>query len=438
MSDQKLRIVRLSAENFKRLSAVEITPHGNAVVISGRNAQGKSSVLDSIAAALGGKAAAKLTTRPIRDGQESASVTVDLGDLRVTRTWKDGKSNLTVTSAQGAKYSSPQAMLDNLVGKLSFDPLAFAQQDDKAQLSTLLDLVDLKFDPVEVAEARRGIFDERTTVNREVRQLEAQLAAAPLPPASLPDEELSAASVLGEYREAQENANWQAQELAELAEARRCAKELAERRGRTSDEITRLHQQIANLTIKIAGLDQELTENRELRHLLMGHVSAHEPIDLSGYEGRLSTVEQTNTAVRAEKARRQLAEEVQLTRHEADALTAKLDEIDEAKTTALANAKMPIDGLAFDDNGVTYNGVPFKQASAAEQLRVSIAMALALNPNVRVVLIRDASLLDSANLRLIEEMAAERDAQIWLERVDESGQVGIVIEDGRVSEATNA
>ena len=47
-----MKIVKLTAENFKRLEAVEITPDGNTVLISGRNGQGKSSVLDSILAAL--------------------------------------------------------------------------------------------------------------------------------------------------------------------------------------------------------------------------------------------------------------------------------------------------------------------------------------------------------------------------------------------------
>ena len=89
-------------------------------------------------------------------------------------------------------------------------------------------------------------------------------------------------------------------------------------------------------------------------------------------------------------------------------------------------------GLGFDDDGVTLDGVPFAQASAAEQLRVSVAMAMALNPKVRIIRITDGSLLDSENLALIEEMAGANGFQVWIERVDESGAVGVVIEDGEV------
>jgi len=129
----------LTAENVKRLVAVEISPTGNVQIIAGKNGAGKTSVLDSIWFALGGGPAAKGTTKPIRDGQDSARVTLDLGELRVTRTWTGGKSTLSVESAEGAVYGSPQKMLDALVGRLSFDPLAFAQQDERTQLASLLE-----------------------------------------------------------------------------------------------------------------------------------------------------------------------------------------------------------------------------------------------------------------------------------------------------------
>lgn len=102
----------------------------------------------------------------------------------------------------------------------------------------------------------------------------------------------------------------------------------------------------------------------------------------------------------------------------------------------MAQAEFPVDGLGFDDSGVTYQGVPFAQASAAEQLRVSVAIAMALNPTVRVIRIADGSLLDSENVALIGEMAADRGYQVWLETVRDAGAdgPGIVIEDGQVAE----
>src|SRR3990167_8121669 len=105
-----MKIVKFSAENVKRLRAVEIVPEGNTVVIAGLNGAGKTSILDAIWLALGGGAATKATPRPVRDGQKTAHVTLDLGDLVVTRRWTgDGKSTLKVEGAAGTRYTSPQA-----------------------------------------------------------------------------------------------------------------------------------------------------------------------------------------------------------------------------------------------------------------------------------------------------------------------------------------
>jgi hypothetical protein len=94
---------------------------------------------------------------------------------------------------------------------------------------------------------------------------------------------------------------------------------------------------------------------------------------------------------------------------------------------------MPVEGLGFDTDGVTFNGIPLAQVSAAERLRVSVAMAMSLNPTVRVIRITDGSLLDSDNMAIIADLADTNDFQVWIERVDETGDVGIVIEDGVIA-----
>ena len=136
-----MKIIEFRAERFKRLSAVEITPEGNTVIISGRNGQGKSSVLDAIWLALGGGNATKdsATTVPIKEGEKDAVVRLDLGAMVVTRKWTTSGSTLTVEGADGRKYSSPQTLLDTLVGTISFDPLSFAKMPPMEQRSQLID-----------------------------------------------------------------------------------------------------------------------------------------------------------------------------------------------------------------------------------------------------------------------------------------------------------
>lgn len=415
-----MKIVSLRAENVKRLRAVEITPDGDLVVIAGRNGQGKSSVLDSIWMALAGAAGSKETTRPIRDGEEKASVELDLGDLRVTRRWTKAGTTLEVSSADGARYPSPQRMLDSLIGRLTFDPLAFAQDDPRGQRSTLLEVLELPFDPDELSRRRSTAFEERTNVNRDGKAVAARLAALEPVPDDTPDEELSAFAI--------------AQELEEARETQRRVTELDAAVDAAGEEIHELEERVRELEEELAAARAKVDEERAAGVDLAADLARaqEDAVDPTPIAERLASVEETNALVRRKHDRARLEAELEELRGKSQALTDRLAAIDAERDAGIAAAKMPLDGLSFDDEGVLWQGVPFSQASSAEQLRASVAVAMALNPSIRVLRIADGSLLDSSNLELVASMAAEHDFQVWLERVDETGKVGVVIEDGRV------
>lgn len=415
-TDTGLRVVKLEVERFKRIRAVEITPDPNSstVTIAGRNAQGKSSVIDAIWAALSGAAAVKgtSTTRPIRDGENSARVTVDLGDIVVTRTWSGEKTALKVESKDGAKYSSPQRMLDEMVGRLSFDPLAFASLPAKDQQSELLGLVELPFDPAVLAGQRKSAFDERTDVGRTVKQLKGQLNGFPEIGDDVPDEPVSVAALVAELdtaRELEVSIEVANDEIATarniLAETDRAISELREKENRWLEKLEETKARLAALPDRI---------------------------DIEPIRSRIDNAETINAGVRRKQERQEVLDHLDDWREKQDALTARIAELDKTREAGLAAAEFPVPGLGFDEDGVTLDGVPFAQASAAEQLRVSVGMAMALNPKVRIIRITDGSLLDSENLALIEEMAGANGFQVWIERVDESGALGVVIEDGEV------
>ncbi|HEX9228336.1 MAG TPA: AAA family ATPase [Arthrobacter sp.] len=407
-----MRIINLQAENVKRLKAVEITPDGNTVILAGANAQGKSSILDAIWLALGGGPAAKQNSRVIRDGEKEASVRLDLGDIVVTRKWKGEKTSLTVENAEGAKYSSPQSMLDGLVGRLSFDPQAFALQDEKTQLKSLLDVVTLPFDPVEVENTRKELYEDRTVVGRDVKQWESTFAGLHEAPEGTPDEEVSVTALLADFREGEQAHN---ERLKQTLVAKKLESDIAANRER----IAELGRQIADDEANLADITKKLEWAPPLP-------------DLTVIQDQMSNAEGINQSVRAKKHRADVETKMLKSRREYGKLTRQLEELDTLKAKGIKEAALPLEGLGFDDTGVTYNNVPLKQASSAEQLRVSTAMGMALNPKLRMMHIRDGSLLDSTNLALLNDMAAANDFQLWIERVDESGSVGIIIEDGQV------
>jgi hypothetical protein len=410
-----MKIIKLIAENVKGLKAIEITPDGNFQIIGGKNGQGKSSVLDSIWLALGGKDAAKSVDKPIRDGEETAFATVDLGDIVVTRKWKGDTTSLEVKSKDGAKYSSPQGMLDKLIGNLSFDPLSFANQDEKKQKATLQELVGIDFDKLDLE--RKGWYEERTFNNVSAKKLEGALSEM-TPPNGAPDEEVSASDIITELNAAQDiisaNASKRRELEAQLAKAQQMKNEIAE-----------LKEQLA---IK----ENAFTELKITGGTLREEVELLVDPDTTSIQEKLQTVESTNSKVRAAKEYRRIEKEIKGYKEASDFLSGKIQDIDKTKLETLQSAEFPIAGLSFDENGVTFNGIPFKQCSAAERLKVSMAMAIAINPQLRVIRILDGSLLDSDNLKLIEEMAKEKDYQVWVEVVDSSGTMGITIENGEI------
>lgn len=403
-----MKIIELRAENVKRLKAVDITPDGTLQVVAGRNAQGKSSVLDAIWLALGGGKAGKETTRPIRDGEEKASVTLDMGELVVTRTWTAAGTKLQVQNAEGASYKSPQGMLDALVGQLSFDPLAFTRLSAREQRDSLLDLVELDVDIDQLDAERQQAYDQRTQVGRDGKAIGDVSVDE-----SMPEEEQSASELIGEIREAQEAS-------AELQRKRDMYAELGDR--------------AVSIKAKIAELQAELSDVEDRRETLAGILATHtEPADTTELEQKLSTVEETNAAIRTNnQAKEQQAQKDQL-RTQYEGLTQSIDDLDKRKADALAAAEFPVEGLAFDEHGVTYQGVPFSQASSAEQIKVSLAMAMALNPQLRVLRIMDGSLLDDDAMAAIREVVEANDFQLWLERVGDADQGAVIIEDGEVA-----
>lgn len=426
-----LKVVKLIAENVKGLKAVEIVPDGNFQIIAGANGQGKSSVLDVIWLALGGGAASKGTARPVRDGADGALASLDMGDFIVNRKWtSNDKSTLQVISKEGTKFTSPQKMLDELIGQLSFDPLAFSNLDTKVQLKTLLELVNVDPAPIELEKKR--IFDERTIVNREVKALKAQVDAMPMFDDSVPDQEVNASDILTEMTKAQEQKNSNDNSRRKYESLGNKYKSLNQEIQYANQEIERVEQQLAKMKhdrdIKQSQLEDIAQQGSEMGAWVQ---SLRDP-DMSIFNQRLGEVDETNKKVREKQQRNKLLAEWKRKDVISDSLTLRLSDLEFQKQAMIHAAKFPIEGLSFDESGVLYNGVPFKQCSAAERLKVSMSIAMALNPELKVIRILDGSLLDSHNMKIIEEMAKEKDYQVWIEIVDESGKVGITIENGEV------
>ncbi len=409
-----MRIVKLTAENIKRLQAVEITPDGNLVKITGKNGAGKTSVLDAIWWALAG--GDNIQSKPIRDGQDKAKVTLDLGDIVVERRFTKSGTTLVVSNKDGARFPSPQKMLDELVGRLTFDPLEFMRMDPRKAAETLRALVNLDFTDHE--NRRRLAYDKRTTVNRELANIEAQASAITVS-ADAPDAEVDPADLVAKLQEAEQVNRKNAGERNALAQ--------------NESNLTKMRQAVADAKEALALAERLLASDEAVAERVRKTVAELEDVDVAPIQSAIANSKQLNEAARAKANKKALRSRVIFKQSESDDLTQQILAIDEEKAQLLREAPFPVPGLGFNDAGaVTFQDVPIEQISAAEQLRVSVAMAMAMNPKLRVLRITDGSLLDSTSLQIIEQMAKDGDYQVWMEIVDETGKLGVVIEDGCV------
>jgi energy-coupling factor transporter ATP-binding protein EcfA2 len=429
-----LKIHKLVSENVKRLKVVSITPDGNLVQITGPNGAGKTSVLSSIFWALAG--AGVVQASPIRKDEEFATIKLDLGEFIVTRRFQktddgDFTTSIKVTSPDGAQYSKPQQILDGLAGRggMAFDPFVFARAKPKEQFEMLKGLVPGASDFERIDGLNRADFDKRTSINREAAQKKAQANAIAIPEAT-PKERVDETAIVdeiaavGEHNALIERRQEGRAAVAKEAETFRAAAAEARKRAvelRRQAEV--LDEQATSQDAEAAAREEKLAKAEPLP----------EPKDAAAIKAKLEDAKRTNAAVDQALRRETLQAEARNLEQQAEALTARIAARNEEKRAAIAAAKMPVQGLGFGEDFITFNGVPFNQASDAEQLRASIAIAMAANPRLKVILVRDGSLLDKKSMALLAEMADAKGCQVWIESVDDSGEVGIVMEDGAVA-----
>jgi energy-coupling factor transporter ATP-binding protein EcfA2 len=416
MPEQKSRkLVALSIEGFKRIKAAHLEfGEDNLALITGANGNGKSSVLDALDAALRGGDV--IQSEPINKDMDRCRIRADLGDLIVTRTFKrreDGGKTLTdlrVESTDGALYKSPQSVLDGFLDRLSMDPLWFKRAKPVDQYKVLRDFVPgVDFDLIE--RQNNGDFEKRTDVNREVKRLRA-VANSIFVPENAPKQRVSIDRLSRELAEAGEK-NLQREKTIGLQDQAMARINSREKR------VIELQNEIASLH---AG---NVADTDFIRGLVIPPA-----IDASVLQKDVARANETNKAVDAYQKRRDAEGMAEAEETKAMALSAQIEVRKKMVRDAVAKAQMPIEGIGFGEGMILYKGLPFDQASDAEQLRVSIAIAMAQNPELRVIRVRDGSLMDATSLKIVADMAAERDFLVIAEYVDTTGKIGFVMEDG--------
>jgi DNA repair exonuclease SbcCD ATPase subunit len=444
-----VKISALRVENFKRIHSVSITPDADRalILIGGKNAAGKSSLLDALTAAFGGKRAQPVD--PVRHGADAATIDIELdgGELVVKRIIDaSGESVLEVRDRMGA-VKAPQAVLDKLVSGRFLDPLQFLSLPAKEQRAQLMKLIDGADRIAGLNEKRERAFARRTDVGRDLTKAEGELARLPKQPVGEP---IDVASLTAEVRglDAHHRGVDTARRTYEQCEreteqARANLATINAQRTRIEAEIERLKGEAIALGIKSAewAADIVTCEATEAAAKVnydeaAARAEAAEPrrASIAHEIAKAAEFNKAIAAAEAQNARRaDTAAEVDKLTKERDDLTKVIDTIDARKAEILAAAKLPVPELGISDTGIELGGVPFAQASGAERLRVGLALAIAASPGLNDVWIRDGALLDEESLQVVATQAAASGHRVWVERVGTRDPGVITIRDGQVA-----
>lgn len=410
----KIKINKLEIENVKRVKAVKFEPTANGItVIGGDNGQGKTSVLDSIAWALGGNKFRP--SQPVREGSvipPNLHIVMSNG-LVVERKGKN--SDLKVIDPDGNKAG--QQLLDSFVEELALNLPKFMQQSNKEKANTLLQIIGVGEQLVALEKEEQDAYNRRHAIGQIADQKEKFAKEQEYYP-DAPKELVSASDLIKQQQEI----------LARNGENQKKRENLA--------SIQKLHEEAVNrvemLKRELSNAENELA--KVIGDLATASKSAKNLIDESTeeLEKSITEVDEINRKVRANLDKDKAEEDARGYREEYDELTTEITEIRKRKTALLDNADLPLEGLSVEDGDLIYNGFKWDNMSGSEQLKVATAIVRKLNPNCGFVLIDKLEQMDVTTLNAFGEWLESEGLQAIATRVSTGDECSIIIEDGYV------
>ena len=421
-----MKINKLEIENVKRVKAVRIEPTKNGLtVIGGKNAQGKTSVLDAIAWALGGN-----KFRPseaVNTGSvipPHMKIIMDNG-LVVERKGKN--SDLKVTDPSGQKGG--QQLLDEFVEELALNLPKFMEASGKEKANTLLQIIGVGSQLAELEQKEKQIYQERLYVGRTADQKEKFAAEQPYYP-DAPDEPVSAADLI----------RMQQDILARNGENQRkrnLASQLEIQANQAEKELSLAYARAAEAEKQLEAAKEKYNKACEDRDIAFR--SAESLIDESTaeLEDSINHIDALNLKVRANLDKEKAEDDAKVYRDQYVQLSQSLEQVRNEKMSLLENADLPLPDLSIQDGELIYHGQKWDNMSGAEQMIVSTSIVRRLNPKCGFVLLDKLEAMDLDTLQEFGKWLEQEGLQAIATRVSTGDECSIIIEDGYVVEAAH-
>lgn len=408
-----IKINELTIENVKRIKAVRIEPSESGLtVIGGRNNQGKTSVIDAIAWALGGD-----KYRPSQAYRDGSTVPPHLNiklsnGLVVERKGKNG--DLKVTDPNGNKGG--QQLLNEFVEQLAIDLPRFMQASDKEKANALLKIIGVGDRLAELEHKEKTLYNRRLEIGRIADQ-KVKFAREMPYYTDVPEAPVSVSELLNRHQAI----------LAKNGENQRLRQHKAE-----------LEQQAASLKSQLAGIQQRYDE--AMAELAIASKAAEDLIDenTAEIEDNIRNIEKLNIKVRANLDKQKAEDDAKEFADQYSQLSGEIDECRAAKTELLKGANLPLEGLTVEDGCLLYNGKHWDNMSGSDQLKVATAIVRKLNPKCGFVLVDKLEQMDIDTLNSFGHWLEAEGLQAIATRVSTGDECSIIIEDGYVKSSEAA
>lgn len=417
-------ITALEAENVKRIKAVAFAPSPTGLtLVGGNNNQGKTSVLDALAWALGGDRFRPDAAQ--RDGAIApAHLKVTLSNGVVVER-KGKNASLTVTDPTGRR--SGQQLLNAFVEPLALDLPRFMDASDKEKSDILLRIIgigaELHTRDLEI----KGLYDKRTFTGQLAAQKK-HFAEEMISYPEAPDEPVSASELIRQQQDI----------LARNGENQRLRAQYAELEQQVQqcvDELKRTRERIATLQQLADELDAKHTKLFNQRETARKTVSQLQDESTAELEASIRDIEETNRKVRANLEKSRAEDEAAQYASDYDKLTGQIEDKRAERMALLNGADLPLPELSVEDGALTYKGKHWRDMSGSDQLRVAAAIVRRLNPDCGFVLLDKLEQMDMTTLTEFGRWLEAEHLQAIATRVSTGSECQIIIEDGMVKDA---
>ena len=438
MNKDGLKLLKAEVKNFKNIEQKSIDFGGKSAIILGANRKGKSSLIQALMSPMNSKL---LPAKPIKDGEDTASIELTIGGsiagkdvvyhIDMYFSEKYHKGHLVITDEDGGKIPGGKSMVETIVGNIGFDILEFIDlgltKDGKVSKPGVMQQIEVLkgFMPLEARKKlmaldneSKEVYDERAEINKDIKSNESKLKDVEMDP-----EEIEKYSTKLDDSDVKKKMN----EIGETIS--------------TFDKVTN------GLESKKKEFDKLSTEMEELKKLMEQKIESLKTLNTDIEKGEkwlkgktrpsmdslteeLNEIQKHNDIHKLVMERQEFSKKVRELSEKSESKGDRLAAIKSEKAEIFTENPLPVKGLEFTEEEILYDGLPFNenQHPSSTIIGIGIKVAMAMNPNLKVLVIKDGSLLDKKTLNFILKLVEKQNYQLFIEMVDFDGEKDVTVE----------